>query len=84
MVRRLGPVIAVCALLALPSITLAQENYVASEFIEEDIQNGMSSADIGALLDQTVGSATRPVVPAPRPAGRDQTLSYSAEMSLFV
>ena len=26
----------------------------------------------------------RPVVPAPRPAGGDQTLSYSAEMSLLV
>jgi hypothetical protein len=56
---RLGAVIAVCALLTSPSITVAQENYVASEFIEEEIQNGMSSADIVALLDQTVCSATR-------------------------
>jgi hypothetical protein len=52
-------VVALCAMLAFPSISVAQENYVASEFIEEDIQNGMSSADIVALLDQTVGSAIR-------------------------
>jgi hypothetical protein len=36
---------------------VAQETYVASEFLEEDIQNGMSSSDIVALLDQTVGNA---------------------------
>src|SRR5712671_6759200 len=46
-------------MLAFPSISVAQENYDDSEFIEEDIQNGMSSADIVALLDQAVGSATR-------------------------
>jgi len=57
--RSLGAVIALCALLALPSITAAQQNYAASEFIEEDIQNGMSLADIVALLDQTVGGGTR-------------------------
>jgi TctA family transporter len=32
-------VVALCAMLAFPSISVAQENYVASEFIEEDIQN---------------------------------------------
>lgn len=49
--------IAICAALSFPSVTVAQETYVASEFLEEDIQNGMSSSDIVALLDQTVGNA---------------------------
>src|SRR5260370_26197099 len=69
--RSLGAVIALCALLALPSITAAQQNYAASEFIEEDIQNGMSLADIVALLDQTVGGGTRahPAIAHPLPQG---------------
>src|SRR5260370_23604146 len=56
--RSLGAVIPLCALVALPSITAAQPNYAASEFIEEDIQNRMSLADIIALLEHTSGGVT--------------------------
>src|SRR5438552_2552092 len=54
----LGTVITLSAAVSFPSITVAQENYAASEFIEENIQNQMSSADIVALLNQTVGNVT--------------------------
>jgi hypothetical protein len=46
-----------CALLAFPGVTTAREKHVDTEFLEEAIQNGMASADIIALLDQTVGAA---------------------------
>ena len=55
--KKLRAVIALSAVLSCPTITFAQESYVASEFLEENIQNSMPSADIIALLDQTVGSA---------------------------
>jgi hypothetical protein len=54
-VRRFGLVVVLCALVSFPSIAIAQENYTASEFIEENVQNQMSSADIIALLNQTAG-----------------------------
>jgi hypothetical protein len=50
-------IIALSAILSVPSITGAQEKYPASEFVEENIQNGMSSGDIVTLLDQTVGES---------------------------
>jgi hypothetical protein len=50
-------VIALSLVLGVPSISLAREKSVASEFLEENIQNGMVAADIVALLDQTVGTA---------------------------
>jgi hypothetical protein len=34
-------VIALSTVLLVPSITMAQESYVASEFLEENIQNGL-------------------------------------------
>jgi len=43
--------------LAFSGITVAREKQVASEFLEQDIENGMASGDILALLDQTVGPA---------------------------
>jgi hypothetical protein len=46
-----------CALLAFPGVTAARDKHVDTEFLEEAIQNGMASADIIALLDQTVGAA---------------------------
>jgi len=48
--------------LVLPfsGITVAQ---VASEFLEQDIENGMASGDILALLDQTVGTGANPANP---------------------
>jgi hypothetical protein len=57
-VRRFGLIIVLYTLVSFPSIAIAQENYTASEFIEENIQNQMSSADIIALLDRTVGNVT--------------------------
>jgi hypothetical protein len=54
----LASVIALAAVVSFPSITIAQGNYAASEFIEETIQNQMSSAEIVALLNQTVGNVT--------------------------
>jgi hypothetical protein len=56
--RTLGAVTLIWAAISFPAITVAQESYTASEFIEEDIQNQMSSADIVALLNQTVGGVT--------------------------
>src|SRR5690242_17626895 len=56
--KMLASVIALAAVVSFPSITIAQENYAASEFIEENIQNQMASADIVALLNQTVGNVT--------------------------
>jgi hypothetical protein len=43
--------------LAYSGITVAREKQVASEFLEQDIENGMVSGDILALLSQTVGTA---------------------------
>jgi hypothetical protein len=54
----LGSVIALIAVVLFPSRTIAQETYAASEFIEENIQNQMASADIVAVLNQTVGNVT--------------------------
>jgi hypothetical protein len=56
--RTLGAVTLIWAAISFPAVTVAQESYTASEFIEEDIQNQMSSADIVALLNQTVGGVT--------------------------
>ena len=47
-------------MLAFSGITVAQ---VGSEFLEQDIENGMASGDILALLDQTVGTAANPANP---------------------
>src|SRR5690348_15879628 len=57
-IKMLGAVIALAAVVSFPAYTIAQENYAASEFIEENIQNQMSSSDIVALLNQIVGNVT--------------------------
>jgi hypothetical protein len=57
-VRTFGLAVVLCTLVSLPSIAIAQGNYTASEFLAENIQNQMSSADIVALLNQTVGNVT--------------------------
>jgi hypothetical protein len=44
-------------MLAFSGIAVAQ---VGSEFLEQDIENGMASGDILALLDQTVGTGANP------------------------
>ena len=57
------------SVLTLPMIAAAREKHVASEFLEEDIENGMASADILGLLNQTIGEAassgTNPAVAHP-------------------
>ena len=49
---------------------------VASEFLEEDIENGMVSADILALLNQTVGPAAS--------SGANPAVAHSLRQGLYV
>jgi hypothetical protein len=72
--KMLGSVIALAAVVSVPANTIAQENYTASEFIEENIQNQMSSADIVALLNQTVGNVT----------GTNRAVGHSLRQGLLV
>jgi len=54
--------------IACSSMTMARTKYEASEFLEEAIENAMSSADMLALLNHTVGldaSGTDPAVAHP-------------------
>jgi hypothetical protein len=57
--RPLWILITLCALLAFPNITAARSKSGDTEFLEQAIQNRMGSADILALLSETV-AATSP------------------------
>ena len=53
------------AVLTFPVIAVAREKYVASEFLENKVENKMGTSDILILLDHTVGetasSSTTPI-----------------------
>jgi hypothetical protein len=68
--------ITLCALLAFPGMTAAREKHADTEFLEEAIQNGMASADIIALLDQTVGVAAS--------TGANQAVPQQLRQGLYV
>jgi hypothetical protein len=54
--RRIAAPVMVFLALASGGVTAASEKHVASEFLEEDVQDTVTSAGIIAVLDQTVGT----------------------------
>ena len=69
-------VLALFVMLAFSGTTVAREKYVASEFLEEDIDNAMVSADILALLNQTVGPAASSIA--------NPAVAHSLRQGLYV
>jgi hypothetical protein len=54
-IKLAGLCFAISGLLALSTEAIASENYSATEWLQESVQNAMPAADILTLLEQTVG-----------------------------